>query len=183
MSLFNNSFPVIEINSQLSLREINFADSLRLFELYKDHDVESFLPDNFRVSQLIDIYNEVSYLRNVFYDKIGIYWAISNDSNLLIGTCGINKIDSINKKCTIGFDLLKEYRKKGIMYNSLSKIIEYIFNDLKLHRIEAYTETTNTNCHFLLEKLHFAREGLLRDFEIRSGQYKNFYCYALCNNY
>ena len=49
------------------------------------------------------------------------------------------------------------------MYQALEAVIDFAFNTLELHRIEADVDTENASSLGLLEKLGFRREGLFRE--------------------
>ena len=51
----------------------------------------------------------------------------------------------------------------GSIKQAVEAVIEFAFNTLKLHRIEADTDTENAASLALLEKLGFKREGLFRE--------------------
>ena len=49
------------------------------------------------------------------------------------------------------------------LQQALEAVIAFAFDTLKLHRIEADTDTENAGSLALLEKLGFKREGLFRE--------------------
>ena len=49
------------------------------------------------------------------------------------------------------------------MYQALEAVIDFAFNTLELHRIEADVDTENAGSLGILEKLGFKREGLFRE--------------------
>jgi RimJ/RimL family protein N-acetyltransferase len=49
------------------------------------------------------------------------------------------------------------------MQQALEAVIDFAFDTLKLHRIEADVDTQNTGSLGILEKLGFKREGLFRE--------------------
>ena len=49
------------------------------------------------------------------------------------------------------------------MYQAIGAVIDFAFNNLNLHRIEADVDTENAASIGLLEKHGFQREGLFRD--------------------
>jgi RimJ/RimL family protein N-acetyltransferase len=56
------------------------------------------------------------------------------------------------------------------MYEAVSALIAYAFDDLKLNRLEADIDPENLPSAKGLEKLGFAREGLLRERWIVAGK-------------
>ena len=112
-------------------------------------------------------------------NRTGIWWAIVDlKQNIFYGAIGFNNISTIHQKAEIGFWLLPAYWGKGIMKNALQLACTYGFNELKLHRIEALVETANSNSKKLLEKLSFAHEGTLVDYEIKNNNFISLDSYA-----
>ena len=56
----------------------------------------------------------------------------------------------------------EKFASNGYMYESISTLLPYIFHQIKLNRIQAYTLEDNEASRKLLEKLGFKQEGTLR---------------------
>jgi len=82
----------------------------------------------------------------------------SNDK--VIGNLYFNHIEPKHfMTWEFGYVFNSNYWKKGYAYESAKKLQEYIFNELKAHRIIANCNTKNNNSWKLLEKLNMRREG------------------------
>ncbi|MEO7802303.1 MAG: GNAT family protein, partial [Ginsengibacter sp.] len=60
-------------------------------------------------------------------------------------------------------------------------IIEYAFETLKLHRLEAVVESMNSRSKKVMESLDFIYEGTLHESEMKNGQYIDLDYYAMIN--
>ncbi len=69
-----------------------------------------------------------------------------------VGTCG-GQCD--NNEFIVGFELLSEYRGKGIMTAALKRLIQIIKHDLDCHRVIAFCQQQNTPSITLLQNLGF----------------------------
>jgi ribosomal-protein-alanine N-acetyltransferase len=58
-------------------------------------------------------------------------------------------------------------------------MIQYVFRQWKLHRLEAVIEEGNESSVKLAERLGFKREGLMRESEIKNGKRINLMLYSL----
>ncbi|MCM2674492.1 GNAT family N-acetyltransferase [Alkalicoccobacillus plakortidis] len=94
-----------------------------------------------------------------------------SDQSKSIGSCGFNYIDSENDRGEIGYELSVDHWGKGYMTEALTELVRYGFDYYKLNRIEAKVETQNQASQFLLKKLGFKQEGLLRSYEKSKGRY------------
>ena len=65
------------------------------------------------------------------------------------------------------------------MHESLELMIDFSFQQLKLHRLQAASVPTNTRSIALLEKCGFVREGLMRAYVKIHGEWQDHYLYSL----
>jgi RimJ/RimL family protein N-acetyltransferase len=91
-------------------------------------------------------------------------WAVTHkEQNEMIGKVILFQFSKENQRAEIGYLLDRKYWRQGVMLQALGAVIEFAFNTLDLHRIEADVDSENIPSIGLLEKLGFEREGLFRD--------------------
>lgn len=101
-----------------------------------------------------------------------LYWGIEDKSSgQMIGTCTLFKLDINNRRGEIGYLLNRAYWHRGLMSEALRSVIDYAFDELGLHRLEADTDPENAASIHLLENFGFQREGLFRDRWLVHGQW------------
>ncbi|MCQ9637563.1 GNAT family N-acetyltransferase [Chryseobacterium sp. WG23] len=95
-------------------------------------------------------------IRKRTQNKEIIFWGISykNQKNL-IGTICLWKFSEDRKTAEVGYELLPDYHKKGIMSEALKSVLNFGFNDLNLQEILAFTSNQNENSKGLLLKHNF----------------------------
>lgn len=126
---------------------------------------------------------QMEWFANLEKNKTGIWWAIlAKDTDEFVGAGGLYEIAKSNIKAEIGFWLLPEFWRKGIMREVMPVICDYGFDQLNLHRIEGFVETGNQNCKNGLEKLNFNYEGTMVDCEIKNDQFISLDIYSLFNS-
>lgn len=88
-----------------------------------------------------------------------IFWGISlkNQPNL-IGTIGLWNFSEDRKTAEVGYELLPNYHRKGIMSEALKAVLNFGFNELYLNEILAFTNKFNENSKSLLIKNNFTLE-------------------------
>ncbi|WP_426479483.1 GNAT family N-acetyltransferase [Chryseobacterium sp. CBSDS_008] len=89
------------------------------------------------------------------------YWGISLKEQLnLIGTICLWNFSEDRKTAEVGYELLPEYHRQGIMSEALKAVLDFGCNELHLQEIVAITNTFNENSKGLLLKHHFVlQEG------------------------
>jgi len=91
-------------------------------------------------------------------------WAIClNGQDKMIGKCILFQFSQQNRRAEIGYLLNRDYWRKGLMHQALEAVIDFAFNTLDLHRIEADVDTQNAGSLGLLRKLGFKQEGLFKE--------------------
>lgn len=110
-------------------------------------------------------------------------WAIRHGEGELIGAIGRHFVTGVNgHRDEIGYWLGQPWRNRGWMTAVVRRLVEYLFDTTPLIRIEAYLYVFNTASARVLEKAGFAREGLLRKYYLKEGQYLDGLVYARIKN-
>jgi len=68
-------------------------------------------------------------------------------------------LNTDNQQVEIGCTLNKNYQSQGYATEALYKVIDYLFNDLKKHRIIASVDPNNIKSIRLVEGLGFRKEA------------------------
>ena len=93
------------------------------------------------------------------------------DNNIFFGAGGLNNISAQHRKGEIGFWLLKDFWGQGIISEAIPLICKHGYENLGLHRIEAFVESENVNSKKVLTNSNFQYEGTMKDCEIKNGQF------------
>ncbi|WP_254527936.1 GNAT family N-acetyltransferase [Natrinema gelatinilyticum] len=96
-----------------------------------------------------------------------------------VGTIALNWIDWEVQKAELGYWVASDHQRQGYGTEAVEQILEYGFDQLGLHRIEARVFELNEPSRRLLESAGFTQEGVHRDVEFIDGQYQDAYWYGL----
>lgn len=100
--------------------------------------------------------------------------------NQLVGGLTIGAIRrGAAESCVLGYWMGHEHSGKGLMGEALGITIPHIFEQMRLHRIEAACIPDNARSLHLLEKVGFQREGYLREYLRINGVWRDHILYAL----
>lgn len=110
----------------------------------------------------------------------GIWWAICDPESpsTLMGACGFNGKNPEHKTIEVGYWLLPEHWKKGVMSECLPMALKYAFEALAVHRVEAVVEPANVASVRVLEATGFRCEGIKRECEWKDGQPQSLLIYS-----
>lgn len=81
----------------------------------------------------------------------------------LIGTICLWNFAEDRKTAEVGYELLPEYHRKGIMSEALEAVLKLGFNQLQLQEVVAMTHKFNESSKNLLLKHHFVLEEERKD--------------------
>jgi ribosomal-protein-serine acetyltransferase len=83
----------------------------------------------------------------------------------LAGGFGCHPIDRVNRTCSIGYWIEKAHTGKGIITKCCATMLDYLFNELALHRVVIQCGTGNHRSCAIPQRLGFTREGVARQAE------------------
>jgi ribosomal-protein-alanine N-acetyltransferase len=111
-------------------------------------------------------------------------WIVKKeDESKVIGAFSFNNIiRGAFLSCYLGYNLDGQEINQGYMTEALRKGIEIIFDEYKLHRIEASILPRNVRSAAVLEKLGFVNEGLSRDYLKINGKWEDHFHMVLLND-
>jgi len=111
------------------------------------------------------------------------FFLFTQSGKQLVGGLSIANIRrGVSQSCTLGYWMGEKFAGKGIMQKAVKRVIPYIFDDLKLHRLEAAAITENLPSVSLLEKCGFRFEGIGRKYLKINGRWQDHRLYAILSN-
>jgi ribosomal-protein-alanine N-acetyltransferase len=148
----------IETN-RLLIRPILPADKEMVFEYRSDKETNKYqgwIPETIQdVETFIGkVSKQINESETWFQFVI-----IEKNSGKIIGDLGIHFFGEENLQAEIGCTLNKLFQSKGYATESVESVIDYLFNDLKKHRITTSIDPENTNSINLVERIGFRKEA------------------------
>lgn len=172
-------FPILH-TPRLLLREITLADTNAMLMLRSNKLTLEFLDKKplESASEATLLINKI--LKDLAADE-GITWAISlkEKPGDLIGTIGLWRLVKEHYRAEIGYMLLPDFFKKGYMKEAIYTILDFGFNKMNLHSIEAHINPANQGSKALLLSQGFVEEGYFRENFYFAGHFKDTAVYSL----
>lgn len=107
---------------------------------------------------------------------------LRHDPETVVGTANFTRIDrGISHSCTLGYGLAEAEQGKRLMYEALRAAVDFMFDRLNLHRIEANHMPHNRRSGNLLRRLGFVVEGYARDYLQIDGRWEDHVLTSLTN--
>jgi ribosomal-protein-alanine N-acetyltransferase len=148
---------------RLALRSLTAADIADVFAVFSDPVVIRYW-DGPLMSTREDVIKYLGQIHNGFRRREFFQWGIADaSSDTVVGTCTLGQLSAIHQRCEIGFALQQGHWGKGLGSEAVGAVIDFAFEVVKMHRIEADVDPRNDRSLRLLERFGFEREGLLRE--------------------
>lgn len=176
-----NKYEEFETN-RLILRKITDEDALMLYEnVFSNFEWYKFyyqLPfKNFdEYKHLVEKYKE--WYANGDHFRWGI---VEKQSGNMIGAIQLHTKDLLNNSCKIGYIIGYNYTKKGYIKEASKKVIDFAFNSLKFHRIEADIVEENIASINLAKSIGMQFESIKKDGYKLGEKYYDQKVYVLLN--
>ncbi len=164
---------------RLILRKLQVAD-------YKDMYAYSCIPETSRYllwsphesSRFTKRY--LSYVQGQYRDENFYDFALEDkETKTMIGTCGFTSFDLDNNAAEVGYVLHPDFWGRGLAVEALTRLMQFGFSELRLHRLVARIIDENTASKRVAEKCGFRHESTHKEAMLIKGEYRTICEYAI----
>ena len=144
---------------RLLIRPIQLNDKINVFEYRSDIETNKYQD---WIPKTID---DVEFFINGIAKQINIpetwfqFVLIEKKGQKIIGDLGVHFWDKQNKQVEIGCTLNKNFHYVGYATEAVKRIIDFLFIELKKHRIMTSIDPRNKNSIRLVERIGFRKEA------------------------
>lgn len=164
---------------RLLLRRVSINDLNEILELRGNPETMKFIPRPL-VKTEEDALNHFKMIDEKIEKNEGINWAITVKGNpKLIGIIGHYRIQPENHRCEIGYMILPQYNGQGIVTEAIKAVLEYGFEDMNMHSIEAVIDPDNIASERVLQKNGFVKEAHILENEYYDGKFWDTVIYSI----
>jgi ribosomal-protein-alanine N-acetyltransferase len=120
------------------------------------------------------------YIREVFHYELDdeYQWGIELDG-CLIGSVSIVAVDNFDQKALLGYCIAKTFWSKGYATEAVRAVLEFMFSEVGINRIEASHSIRNVASGRVLEKAGLKREGLAKEYYYCSQGFQDSHLYGI----
>lgn len=148
----------------LKVIDSTYADKVLDYHLRNKRFLKRWEPR--KTSEFYNLYYQkkflVKELQDITKDNLLRLWIFKKeDMDKIIGSVSFSSIErNALLSCHLGYRLDQDELHKGYMTEAVRKGISIIFNQYRLHRIEAHIMPVNTSSLRVVERLKFLKEGI-----------------------
>jgi RimJ/RimL family protein N-acetyltransferase len=171
-------FPEIE-TERLLLRRMVTDDAEEILFLRSSDEVMKYI-DRERTKSIADARAFLEKIDASIESNNGIMWGITlkETPGKLIGNIGYWRLVKEHYRAEVGYMLHPSFWKKGIMKEALLRVIDFGFNEMKLHSIEANINPGNYASAMLLESTGFIKEAYFKEDFYFDGEFRDTIIYS-----
>ncbi len=170
-------------SNRLDIRSIESRDLDNIHELHSLPETDRFntlgIPETVHTTKVILeewLSSKVKVPRTSY-----IFCIESKHDDQFIGLIALNLGKTNYRSGEVWYKTHPAYWGNGYTTEALIKVMEFGFNELQLHRIEAGCAVDNIASIRVLEKVGMTREGMKRQNLPIRGEWKDNYFYAILN--
>lgn len=171
-------FPTIH-TERLVLRDLEATDVNEIFFLRSDMDVLKYL-DKEPAKSVDEAKKFIELIKENTTKNNSILWGIAlKESPAIIGSICFWRIIKEHYRAEIGYVLHPAFQGKGIMDEAIKAALQYGFEVMQLHSVEANINPANIASMKLLEKNGFVREAYFKENYYYNGKFIDSAIYSL----
>lgn len=167
---------------RLILRRVRLRDAQDMFVYSKDDEVSRHVLWDTHKTLSDSVACCRAIKRQYRYGLPSTFAIELKETGHMIGTIGFMWINTEHRSAEVGYSLSRAYWNRGLTTEALRKVLEFAFEDLDLHRVEAQYEVDNPASGRVMEKCGMTCEGLMHDRVFNKGHYSDVYVYAILKN-
>ncbi|GAB3060588.1 GNAT family N-acetyltransferase [Salinicoccus sesuvii] len=157
---------IIKVDEEIELRAVQQKDYKMVYDTVDQNrsHLRRWLPWVDYMKRADDYIEIIEAWQEIIDNGTGLQLGIFYRGEFM-GMCGYNEIVSLSSRGQIGYWLTKNAQGRGIASRSISRLVSYGFDTLKLNRIEIICGVHNYRSRALPEAMGFVEEGVLADYE------------------
>lgn len=123
------------------------------------------------------------YMQDVREDSAYPFFIFRNSDETLVGGITLSNVRrGVTQSASVGYWVGGPFARQGYMTAAVVTLVPFVFDQLRLHRLEAACLPSNAASIRLLEKVGFAREGFARRYLRINGVWQDHFLYAMLSD-
>lgn len=157
-------FPKLQ-SERLAFRKLTDDDAPEILKLRGDKKTMKFIPRPI-LTNLEEALAHIKMINDKIDENVDINWAVTEkDSDKCIGIMGFYRTQPEHYRTELGYMILPEHWGKGYVTEAVTTLLDFAFNTLNFHSIEAVIDARHLASEKVLQKNGFRKEAhFIEDF-------------------
>lgn len=165
--------------NRLIIRPISENDREELFHYRSDKEANKYqgwIPETIRdVEVFIDKTSRQLDVPETWFQFV----LVDKNIHQIIGDIGVHFLDKENRQVEIGCTLNKDFQNKGYATEAVERVLDFLFIDLKKHRVITSIDPENKSSIRLVKRLGFRTEAHFIESLYLNGKWVDDVVYAI----
>jgi ribosomal-protein-alanine N-acetyltransferase len=171
-------FPILE-SKRLQFRKLTPKDATEILLLRGNPETMKYIPRPL----IIDIDGALAHIKMI-NDKIDentdINWAVTEKgNNKCIGIMGFYRTQPEHHRTELGYMITPEHWGKGYVTEAVTVLLDFAFNSLQFHSIEAVIDSRHIASERVLQKVGFVKEAHFKENFYYNNEFTDTVIYGL----
>jgi len=162
----------------VSVRELQASDADALFAMLGTPEVAKFISPPPTTIEGFERFIAWTH-REREEGRYLCYAVVPNGADHAVGIFQVRQLDFSFETGEWGFALGSEYWGSGMFLEAARLVLDLVFDDIGVHRLEARSAVPNGRGNGALEKLGAVKEGVLRKAFLRNGRYLDQHLWSI----
>lgn len=171
-------FPILE-SERLHFRRLTDADAPEIFALRSNPEIMKYIPRPLATT-IEDALAHIKLINEKIDENIDINWAVTEKGNdKCIGLMGFYRTQPENFRTEIGYMITPEHNGKGYVTEAVKTLLDFAFNTLNFHSIEAVIDSRHMASERVLQKNGFEKEAHFKENFFYNNEFTDTVIYSL----
>lgn len=151
-------FPILE-SERLVFRRLKDSDAPEVFKIRSNPERMKYIPRPILQNEE-EALAMIQMMNAKIDENTDINWGVClKNSDKIIGFMGFYRVQPDSYRTEIGYMILPEYDGKGYVSEAVTTMLNYAFNTVGFHSVEAVIDPNNFGSARVLEKNGFRKEA------------------------
>ncbi|WP_320814965.1 GNAT family N-acetyltransferase [Flavobacterium sp.] len=172
--------PFPELKSErLRFRKLTNEDAPAILELRSNPETMKFIPRPL----LLDIEGALAHIKMIndkIDENLDINWAVTEkNSDKCIGIIGFFRTQPEHFRTELGYMILPQHKGKGYVTEGVNTLLDFAFNQLNFHSIEATIDSRHVSSERVLIKNGFTKEAHFKENFFYNNEFTDTVIYSI----
>ena len=175
-------FPILE-SERLCFRKLTPEDAPEILVLRGNPETMKFIPRPL-ATNIEEAQAHIKIINDKIDENIDINWAVTEKgSDKCIGIMGFYRTQPEHYRTELGYMIAPEHWGKGYVTEAVKTLLNFAFNSLNLHSIEAVIDSRHKASERVLQKAGFEREAHFKENFYYNNEFTDTVMYGLLKRY
>ena len=171
-------FPELE-SKRLRFRKLTNEDAPEILKLRGNPETMKYIPRPL-ITDIDGALAHIKMINDKIDENIDINWAVTEkESDECIGIMGFYRTQPEHFRTELGYMITAEHWGKGYVTEAVTVLLDFAFNSLQFHSIEAVIDSRHTASERVLQKVGFIKEAHFKENFYYNNEFTDTVIYGL----